>query len=304
LIQLPSRYDLHTGLRQAVSIASLVLPQKISVAVERRARGFEEARKLERADGVIVSFGKSGRTWLRVLISRYYAKKFGLADGRMMEFDDFHRSNNAIPCLFFTHDNYLKDHVGGDGKFANYGRSRVVLLVRDPRDIAVSQYFQWKHRMRMRKKIINGYPLVDEGPYKFVAGAEAGVPKIVAFMNAWARDIGKFKGLLVVKYEELRAGTQGELRRILEFLGEHPADAELDDCASFASIDNMRRMEEESAGKLTGGNRLKPGDVGEPQSFKVRRGKVGGWRDYMSEEEAAHIDRLVRETLDPVFGYT
>ena len=48
---------------------------------------------------------------------------------------------------------------------------------------------------------------------------------------------------------------------------------------------------------------MKPGDPSEPASFKVRRGKVGGWRDYMSEEEAGHIDRMVRETLNPVFGY-
>ena len=31
-------------------------------------------------------------------------------------------------------------------------------MVRDPADVAVSQYFQWKFRMTDRKKTINDYP--------------------------------------------------------------------------------------------------------------------------------------------------
>ena len=48
---------------------------------------------------------------------------------------------------------------------------------------------------------------------------------------------------------------------------------------------------------------MKPGDASDPSSYKVRRGKVGGWTDYVSEEQAEAIDHLVAETLSPVFGY-
>ena len=303
LIQLPSIFQVRTGLRQVIAAACTALPRDTGIAIERRVRGYEENKKLARADGVVISFGKSGRTWLRVLISRYFARKYGLPEGDIMEFDDFHRRNPAIPVIFFTHDNYIKDYLGSDRKFDTYSGSRVVLLVRDPRDTSVSQYFQWKHRMVGRKKTINAYPPEDKGIYDFVAGEAAGIPKVLNFMNAWARDIERFPNLVVVKYEDLRAATREQLRRVLIFFGQTPTDDELDDCVAYASVDNMRRMERENADKWNTDSRLKPGDANDPASFKVRRAKVGGWRDYMTEEEAVHIDRIVREGLLPAFGY-
>jgi hypothetical protein len=301
---LPTVFHLRTGLRHAVSWAvAQALPQETGVRVERRLRGWEEAAKLPASDGVIVSFGKSGRTWFRVLISRYFAHKYGLPEGSLMEFDEFHRANQKIPVLFFTHDNYLKDYMGHDGKFGLYGAARVILLLRDPRDTAVSQYFQWKHRMTARKKVINSYPAGDMDVASFIMGTQAGIPKIIDFMNDWARDIARFPNLIIVRYEDLKADTAGELGRALRFLGEAPSDAELADAAAFASVENMRRMEQANAGKPAANTRLKPGDANDPSSFKVRRAKVGGWRDYVTEEQAGAIDAMVKDKLDPVFGY-
>jgi hypothetical protein len=303
-MQVPTVFHIRTGLRQVVSLAaSATMPRETGIRVERWMRGWEEARKLPHADGVIVSFGKSGRTWFRVLLSRYFAHKYGLPEGQIMEFDEFHRVNPKIPVLFFTHDNYLKDYDGKSGKFDLYGAARVILMVRDPRDTAVSQYFQWKHRIVPRKKVINGYPAGNLDVHDFITSDSAGIPKIVEFMNDWARDLPRFPNLLVIKYEDLKAGTTGELGKALRFLGQSPTDAELADAAAFASVENMRKMEQENAGKLAANARLKPADANDPSSFKVRRAKVGGWRDYVTEDQAADIDRRVRETLDPVFGY-
>lgn len=220
-----------------------------------------------------------------------------------MEFDEFHRVNARIPILFFTHDNYLKDYAGHDNKLLNYGGSRVVLLVRDPRDTAVSQYFQWKHRIVPRKKIINNYPSGHLEVPDFIMGDAAGIPRIIDFMNAWATDIARFPELMLIKYEDLKADTAGELGRVLRYLGQQPTDEELADAASFSSIENMRKMERENAGKMAANTRLKPADASDPSSFKVRRAKVGGWLDYVSEGQAATIDQMVRDRLDPVFGY-
>ena len=48
-------------------------------------------------------------------------------------------------------------------------------------------------------------------------------------------------------------------------------------------------------------NILHPGDVRDPESFKVRRGKVGGYREYLSAEDQqfaadamTELDRAVR----------
>ena len=37
------------------------------------------------------------------------------------------------------------------------------------------------------------------------------------------------------------------------------------------------------------GRRMTPGNKNEPNSFKVRRAKVGGYRDYFSEEQLAEM---------------
>ncbi|MEM7023686.1 MAG: hypothetical protein AAF637_14000, partial [Pseudomonadota bacterium] len=51
------------------------------------------------------------------------------------------------------------------------------------------------------------------------------------------------------------------------------------------------------------GGRMKPRDRKNPKSFKTRRGKVGGYRDYFDDREIAEIDRRIAEQLSPVFGY-
>lgn len=300
----PNAFDLRTGLRQLISYGSVVLPRDTGVRFDRWFRGYEEMKKRDAADVAIVSFGKSGRTWLRVLLWRYLARKNGYASDSISGFDEFRDRRAGVPVLFFTHDNYIKDFLGHDRKTEVYRDLPVVLLVRDPRDTAVSQFFQWKHRMVSRKKVINDYPLDDAtSVHDFIAGGNAGIPKIISFMNQWADAFDSMSKLLVVKYEDLRADTKGQLRRILEFIGEQPVEADIEDAVTFASIDNMRRMETENAAKSGAHRSMKPGNADDPSSFKVRRGKVGGWRDYVTEEQANALDAQVRETLNPVYGY-
>ena len=98
--------------RWAVLTPLFFLPSERKIRLERWIRGREQAEKLRRADVTVVSFGKSGRTWLRVMLSRAFQVKHGLSDRLLIGFDNFHLRNRAIPKIFFTHDNYLKDYTG------------------------------------------------------------------------------------------------------------------------------------------------------------------------------------------------
>ena len=53
--------------RYAVVGACLWLPQQRQKSIERWLRGREEFVKTRAADRILMSFGKSGRTWLRVM---------------------------------------------------------------------------------------------------------------------------------------------------------------------------------------------------------------------------------------------
>lgn len=279
------------------------LPEEKKVRIERWLRGHEDYRKLSLADSVIISFGKSGRTWLRVMMSRFYQVKHGLAERHLIAFDNLHSKNRDIPLIFFTHDNYLKDFTAHNQTKEDYYEKKVVLMVRDPADVAVSQYYQWKFRMTERKKRINKYPLDPSVTlFDFVINPECGLGKIIDFMNGWAREFGRFRSLLVVRYEDMRADPAGVLGRILEFVGTPATPDQLAEAVRFASVDNMRQLETKRVFWLAG-RRMLAGDRNNPNSFKVRRAKVGGYRDDFTPEQLAAIDQEIAAHLAPVFGY-
>jgi Sulfotransferase domain len=291
--------------RQVVLWLAFFLPAERKIALERWLRGREEFWKLSRADAVIVSYGKAGRTWLRVMLSRYLTVAYGLRGERLIGFDNFHRQDARVPKLFFTHDNYLRDYTGAGESRRDFRGKKVVLLVRSPQDTAVSQYFQWKFRMRARKNSLNDYPEhgADVTAYDFVQRPESGLPKILRFMNAWAEELPHVGDALVVRYEDMRADPEATLARIVRFLGCPENEAAVKDAVEYASVENMRKLETKRTFWLSG-SRMKAKDQSNPDSFKVRRAKVGGYRDYFTEEEAARIDAQVREQLAPVYGYT
>jgi hypothetical protein len=234
------------------------------------------------------------------MLSRLYQLEHGLPEADLLEFDNYHRANAAIPRILFTHDNYLRDYTGDGASKRAYREQRVVLLVRHPADVTMSQYFQWKHRMRPHKIRLNQYPLDRElSPWGFMMGP-SGLAKVITFMNEWADGFGEVRNGLVVRYEDLRADTGQELARLAGFLGLAPSPERVAEVVEYASVENMRQREREAQSES---ERLRPGDPGNPDSFKTRRAKVGGYHDYFDADQIGAIDALVARTLNPTFGY-
>lgn len=299
---------MHTVLKKVTRFLVLgllfFLPKEKKIRIDRWLRGREEYRKLKLADCVIVSFGKSGRTWLRVMLSRLYQVKHGLGERHLIGFDNLHRKNAAIPSLFFTHDNYIKDYTGNRDSKADFYDKKVVLLVRNPLDVAVSQFFQWKYRMRPGKKALNEYPEhgSDVDIYDFVMSPASGLPKIINYLNLWAKEQNKIKELLIVHYEDMRANTADVLARIADFLDTPGSPEQVDEAVRFASVENMRNMETKRTFWLSG-SRMVARDRSNPNSYKVRKAKVGGYRDYFDDAQIEAMNRMVAERLDPLFAY-
>jgi hypothetical protein len=44
-------------------------------------------------------------------------------------------------------------------------------------------------------------------------------------------------------------------------------------------------------------------DASDPNSVKVRRGKMSGYVDYLDAAQVATIEGLIADGLDPAFGY-
>lgn len=281
-------------------------PESEILVEERKLRGVEQYDKLRKADVVFVSFGKSGRTWLRVMVSHLFRVMYGLPDNAILGFDNFHNLDRRVPKTFFTHDNYIKDFTGDFETKQPFYDKPVVLLARDPRDVAVSQFFQWKFRIKPTKVAINNYPPMgsDISLFDFVMGDNGGsMAAVTDYLNLWAREADHVERFHLLRYEDLRAEPAPQLRALLDFMGVDATDEHVAAAVEYSSYENMKKMESKQQFRLSGG-RMMPRDKDNPNSYKVRRAKVGGYRDYFSDEEVAAIDARLAETLDPMFGYS
>lgn len=299
------RHELVVGLGYGLRRGLFFLAPEKRIGIERWVRGWEEARLLAASDVAFVSWAKSGRTWLRTMLSRAFQLGYGIPAGEALEYDNLKRLNPKIPSVFFTHGNYVRDYLGTFDEQPAFWGKRVLLLVRDPRDTAVSQYFQWRHRMHASKKLLNAYPphgaavsLAD-----FVLRQPMGLAGVLDFLQIWERTLPKVRASHTVHYEALRQDTAGTLAGILDFLGTPVTPEIVAQAVAYASVENMRKLEAEGTKVGYTGQRLKPGDAANPDSFKVRRGKVGGWRDYLSEAEIAEVEAMVAARAGPLFGY-
>ncbi|WP_279249660.1 sulfotransferase domain-containing protein [Candidatus Marimicrobium litorale] len=290
-------------IRHIVMLLCFWLPAARRKKIERWLRGREEFARLQRCDWVLMSWGKSGRTWLRVMLSRAYTLKGGFEASELLDFDNLKKRDSSLPAVFFTHNNYLRDYTGNQRSKRHFQGKRIVLLVRDPRDVAVSQFFQWQYRMRPNKKFINDYPPhgASIDAWDFVLDKEAGVPRIVDYFNGWASAMPELKNVLVVRYEDMRRQPAEVLAKILAFTHTDVTPQQVQEAVDFAAYENMKKMEQDSFFKGSGA-RVKPGDKANPESFKVRKAKVGGYRDHFDDEQCAMLEGMVAE-LDPVFGY-
>lgn len=171
---------------------------------------------------------------------------------------------------------------------------RVLFLVRDPRDLVVSYYFQRTKRMSKRLK---GFSLSQ-----FTRHPKLGIQRIIDFMNVWHRFIdGSDEGALIT-YESLHDEPVGTLQTTVRFLfGISLSEEDARQAVEAASFERMRKME--LTDQYSYMSRLKAPDKSDPESFKTRRGKIGTYGEYLSADDIAFIDRAIAKRLHPDFGY-
>lgn len=256
------------------------------------------ARVLDRyvartTDVFLVSYPKTGRTWLRLMIGRALELHFGLPEGQAMDVTRLSFVNPSIPRIRVTHDGNPHRKSPGQLLFDSkkYRSSRVIFLVRDPRDVIVSLYFQARKR-------VGEY----EGElHDFIHEPAGGFDTIVRYYNLWAENRHVPKGFLLVRYEDLHRRTEAELARVLDFMGLSDVDdATVGEGVAYASFDRMRKMELEDR---FGSDKLRPGDRSDLESFKTRKGQVGGFVDYLQPEQIQGLGRTMEEKLSELFSY-
>jgi len=257
-------------------------------------------------DMYLISYPKCGRTWLRLMIGRAVACHFDLPeDGDTLLVNWIRRPHPDVPKITVVHDDrpMLKTPDELQTSKAKYKDKAVIFLVRDPRDVIVSSYFEMKKRGRIFGD--NPYEtrqaFFDGALAEFIDRRAGGFDTILKYYNIWADQRHSLKGFLLVRYEDMKTDPQRELRRVLDFMGLGTIpDETIAEAVEFASFDNMRRMEAQDAFQS---GILKPADAKDQESYKTRKGKIGGFAEYLSEQEIQTLNQRMRTELSDVFGY-
>jgi hypothetical protein len=233
------------------------------------------------------------------MISRLYQQHYGLAEAQLLEFDNFHKQNKVIPNVLFTHGYYIGREMEMTGSAKRCAGKKIVFLVRNPCDVAVSEYFQSTKRAKQHKVELYG---IDTAMtmFDFVMKGPMGLPTIVDYLNAWGRNLAGLNNVLQTRYEDLRAQPVERLTEMSRFLGAPFTRETIQEAVDVADFENLKELERTDFFK---NSRLRPRNPDDPDSFKVRRGKVEGYRDYFSVEQIDAMESLLRERLAPEFGY-
>jgi hypothetical protein len=259
------------------------------------------------ADAFMVSFPKCGRTWLRVMLGRALYRHAGIddlrPDGTRLLYPEGIKDLKGLPRISFTHDGRptrgTVEEIETDK--SRYAGKAVVLLIRDLRDVAVSYYF---HETRRTKRF---YPKWEIAKFhgeisEFLHSEVGGIEHFLRFYNIWADNKDVPERVLLMKYEQMRREPKAQLQALLDFLGvEGVAEETVDDAVDFSSFDKMKEMEKEGTFKHP--HYMKPGDSADEESFKVRRGKVGGFEDYLSAADIEWLTEKMQGELAPFYGY-
>lgn len=254
-------------------------------------------------DVVIISFPKSGRTWLRLMLGQILQQHFNLGDIELLELQDFTRQHSKIPYIIVSPDDrpFWKTVDELETSKELYKEKKVILLVRDPRDVVVSAYFQKNKRFSVQTHGVEAKEQYTGTLSDYLYEPVGSFDTILRFYNIWEENRHVPEGFLCVRYEDMHRHTFKELRRVVNFIGlpEVP-DKIITETVEFASFENMRKMEEQD---ILNSYRLRPDDKTDKESYKVRKGKIGGFVDYLSPDEIDYVNRKMKQNLSDFFGY-
>lgn len=305
-------FNLSDGVKKAlILIPTQPLPASTRVALRRKHLANLELAKAHRASFLIIGHPKSGNTWLKAMISRLYQIRYDLPESKLINTDEFARKIPDIPRLAATNGYY--SYEGEVGKLLAAGapdnplrHKPVLFLARNPIDIAVSWYHQFtKRQSRAKQELINHWidNPIDRRTvemWEFVRHSDIGLPALIEYQNTWARNIADLPRGMLSCYEDLRAEPVPTLHTIMQHMGADFSEEEVRQAVEWGSFDNLQNLE--TKGTFSQGG-MKLVNADDPSTYKVRRGKVGGYREDFDEHQVAELEALVRDNILPELGY-
>ena len=248
-------------------------------------------------DGIfLVSFPKSGNTWTRFLIGNLTHPEEPVT---------FANVSRIVPDIYVAGVNQIrssvpprvfKSHEAFDPRY-----KRVIYIVRDPRDVAVSSY----HFARKGRHIEDNFPL-DTYVSTLFLGRDHTYGNWGEHVGSWlvstsnvSQMIGR-QGLpqkstefgarghgrqfLLLRYEDLLENTEVELRKVAGFLGLKATPQDIQRAVALSSADKMKKLEQKQSDQWSTTRE------GRKDINFVREAKSGQWKRSLSPASVAEIE--------------
>lgn len=222
----------------------------------------------------LTSYPRSGNTWTRFLVGN-------LIHPEAVTFLNVER---LVPDMYKTSDwvlrrlprpRIMKSHECFDPRYR-----KVIYIVRDPRDVAISNFnFEKKLRSVREDATLDEFiPRWVDGVYWRRIGSWGD------HVNSWLSTREGHPGFLLVRYENLQANPEQELARVAEFVGLQTNPERIARAVELSSAQNMRMMEKTQGGKWVATSHTRP-----DKPF-VGQAAAGGWRAKLSPKGLAHLE--------------
>lgn len=226
-------------------------------------------------DVLITSYTRSGTTWMRFLVGNLVHPNENVT---------FLNIERLVPDMYKNADwvlrrlprpRVLKSHESFDARYP-----RVIYIVRDPRDVAVSNY-HWEMKMR---SISETRPIEDWVPAWMEGGSWPRVGSWADNVNSWLSTRQGHKNFLLLRYEDIHDRQQHELARVARFLGLDPDPERIRRAVERSSAAKLRKMEETQGKKWVATFRTLS------DKRYIREASSGGWRTVLPEKTVTYME--------------
>ncbi|XWS37245.1 hypothetical protein CRYUN_Cryun19dG0026900 [Craigia yunnanensis] len=171
---------------------------------------------------------------------------------------------------------------------------KIVYICRDPKDAFVSMYHFFAKLMMSRH--MEPLPL-EKGFELFSKGLSMYGPYWDDVLGYWRASLDCPDRILFLKYEDMEEDTDFYAKKLAEFIG-YPFSLEEEEkgvvqkILRMCSFEYLSNLEVNKNGKV-GGNM--PWELQNNMFF--RKGKVGDWDNYLTQEMAARMDLITEQKL-------
>lgn len=232
-------------------------------------------------DVYLVSYPKSGNTWVRFLIGNYITNGQVDFSNDYSLLPDIHFNPEQIknvsfsPRIIKSHFQYTKDY------------KRIIYIVRDGRQVALSLYYYL-----LSKNKISGLSFSEFLNAHFYTGDNVfGLGKWNSHVLSWLKK-NEVSSILLIKYEDLHSDTKNQLIKILSFIGIFISEDLLKLAIEKSSFISMKSSEENNKEIVKKTHNFSDSSYG-----FVREGKPFTWRERYTEKEKEKFWDLNCEAL-------